>query len=96
MTITKTSHRASQVLQGARNIRCYSLSNNFSGEALAEKPVIWGEPKPGEHYRPLVEVSQVGFLRHELQSRSTKLSDSGNGHYTIHVHSNLWFSFQSS
>ena len=63
-------------------------------EFIAEKPVIWGELSPGDTHRPLIEVSQVGFLRHELTTKSTKLIDSGNGFYTIHVHSNLWYTFK--
>ncbi len=93
MTIRKNTDRASKILDQARNIRCYSLNNNFSGEPLAEHPVIWGEPRPGENFRPLVEVSPIGFLRHELSGFRTKLSDRGNGNYTIHVHSNLWYEF---
>lgn len=95
-TIRKTSDRASKLLDQARDIRCFSLSNSFNGTPLPEKPLIVGEPRPGEHHRPLVNVSPTGFLRHELnKEKSTKLVDSGNGHYTIHVHSNLWFTFLS-
>jgi hypothetical protein len=96
MTIRKTSDRASKVLDHAHNVRCYSLSNNFRGEPLADRPVIAGVPSPGEVHQLLVEVSPVGFLRHELTSNTTKLIDSGSGHFTIRVHSNLWYIFQSA
>lgn len=83
------------MLDGARNIRCYSLDNNFAGKPLPELPQILGEMNPGDTRRPLVQVSQIGYLRHELRTKTTKLIDSGNNHFTIRVHSNLWFSFQS-
>lgn len=93
MTIRRNTHRAQQVIDNARDIRCYSLSNGFSGAPLVDRPMIYGIPREGENFRPLVEVSQKGFLRHELENRSTTLSDRGNGRYTIHVHSNLWYEF---
>jgi len=96
MTIKKTSDRASKVLDHARNVRCYAPSNNFRGEPLADRPVILGVPSPGEIHQPLVEVSPIGFLRHELTNKATKLIDSGSGHFTIRVHSNLWYIFQSA
>jgi hypothetical protein len=95
MIINRTTKRAQDVLDNAHNVRCFSLDNYFNGEPLAEKPVIWGVALPGENHRPLVEVSPIGFLRHKLESKSTKLIDNGNGFYTIHVHGNLWYTFQS-
>jgi len=95
VTIRKTTDRASKVLDGARNIRCYSLDNGFTGKPLVERPIIWAEPRPDENFRQLVEVSQIGFLRHQLETSSTKLIDNGNGFYSIRVHSNLWFDFES-
>lgn len=95
MTIPKNSHRAQQVLDQARAIKCYSLSNNFIGQPLSDRPVIWGEPLPGESRRPLVEVSPIGFLRHELTGHGPKLKDEGAGHFSIYIHSNLWYEFES-
>jgi hypothetical protein len=95
MTIRKTTDHASKVIDGARNVRCFALSNNFSGEPLAEKPLILGEMNPGDTHRPLIAVAQQGFLRHELRTKTTKLTDSGHGRYTVHVHSNLWYTFES-
>ena len=93
MIIAKNTNRASQILQSARNIKCFSLRNGFCGEPLTDRPMIYGEPREGETHRPLVEVSQVGFLRHELRNSTTKLHENGSGVYTIRVHSNLWYEF---
>ena len=95
-TIPKNTKRARNLLLNARNIRCYSLSNNFAGNPLADNPTVWGEAKPGEHYRPMIQVTQAEFLRRELvRSHGAKLTETGNGHYTIHIHSNLWFDFEA-
>ena len=92
-TIAKTSKKAAQLISNARAIKVYSLSNCFTGQPLTEKPVVWADTADGK--RDLVEVSPSDFLRHELNSRSTKLHDNGNGTFSIDVHSNLWFEFES-
>jgi len=92
MTIAKNTNRAKQAITAAHDIRCYSLSNNFSGEPLTDKPVIWGGPiVDGHRYRDLLTVTQSEFLAHELQHG--KLSISNDGRYTLHIHSNLWYDF---
>ena len=92
-TVPKNSLKAKAAIKAATNIRCYSLSNHFSGEPLAAKPVIWGGPIINNQYRDLVEVTQAEFLHRELYQFRGKLSES-NGHYTLHVHSNLWYEFE--
>jgi hypothetical protein len=42
MTIRKGTNRAKAILANARNVRGYSLANNFSGTPLVDKPVVWG------------------------------------------------------
>lgn len=83
MTIAKNTNRAKKAIANATDIRCYSLSNNFSGKPLGEKPVATS----GE------VVSQSEFLSHELAGLRTKLTMGENGRYCIHVHSNLWYEF---
>lgn len=52
--------------------KCYSLSNNFDGEAVS-----------------------LDVIHRELESgHNTKLTDQENGTYTVHVHSNLWYTFK--
>lgn len=103
VTITKTTKNAKQAIANARNIRCYNLSNHFSGEPLADKPVLWGTAV-GDLSRSLIEVSQSDFLFSELRSRHAKLSCAEvlqgsdwklNGHYCLHVHANLWYEFEA-
>jgi len=99
MTIPKNTNKARAILACATDIRCYSLSNNFSGQPLADSPVVWG-PEKDEHGRSkhLVHATQPEFLAHELQgTSSTKLRrDSQSGRYVTDVHSNLWYEFQSA
>lgn len=35
MTIAKNTNRAKATIQNARDIRCFSLGNNFSGQLIA-------------------------------------------------------------
>ena len=93
MTITKTSKLAKLMLSKAHDIRCFSLSNNFSGQPLAEKPVVWGERGKFNESLPLIEVSQQDFLARELNSRHAKLTVGTCGKYHIRVHANLWYEF---
>jgi len=86
--INKTSKLARAILGKVKNVRVYSLSNNFSGEAMAEVPVRWRDNQ-------LVNCTQPEVLTENLHSiRSARLYNQGN-HYVIHVHSNLWYEFES-
>jgi hypothetical protein len=96
MTITKTSNRAKQAIANAKDIRCFSLSNNFSGQSLAADPVVWGGPVVENRFTELVHVTPSEFLAKELiEGRHAKLTVSESGRYTLHVHSNLWYEFAS-
>lgn len=96
MTIPKNSRRAKEVLAQARNIRVYSLSNCFHAQPITEKPCVWGGPLLNDRYTELIPVSQGEFLAHELNGmKSTRLSHDGNDSYSIHVHDNLWYEFES-
>ena len=95
MTITKTTKAAKQAIANAKNIRCYSLSNNFSGEPIQDKPVIWGGEIVNNQYRSLIEVTQSEFLERELNGRNAKLTKGESGKYNLRVHSNLWYSFEA-
>lgn len=96
MTIAKNTNKAKQAIANAKEIRCYSLENNFSGDLIADKPVIWGGEPINNQYRQLIEVSQSEFLTRELNSRHSKLTVGENGSYTLHVHSNLWYRFTAT
>ena len=93
MTVAKNTNHAKQAIAKAYDIRCFSLSNNFSGAPLAEKPVIWGGPVLQGRFTKLVEVTQSEFLARELEVElHAKLTTRG-GKYTLHIHSNLWYEF---
>jgi len=103
MTIPKTSNRAKSIIAAAEHIRVYSLSNCFKAEPLSENPVIWDDTSRDEQGRATrtKQVTQSEFLMHELFAmRSTKLcADSAayagqGGHFSIQVHSNLWYEFE--
>jgi hypothetical protein len=93
MTVPKNTNKAKQAIANARNIKCYSLSNSFSGQPLADSPVVWDGPVVNCQYRNLLHVSQSEFLARELAGHS-KLTES-NGHFTLHVHDNLWYEFDT-
>ncbi len=91
MTITKNTKKAKQLIENAHDVRCFSLSNNFSGTPLPKECHVWGGP-----HRDLLTVSQQDFLAHELYiSHSTKLRQMSDGRYIIYVHSNLWYEFNA-
>ncbi len=95
MTIAKNTLKARNVIKGAHDIRCYSLSNNFCGAPLVDSPAIWF-PTPGANGgKVLVYVSQHEFLAEELNSRNAKLTTSG-ALFIIRIHSNLWYEFKST
>jgi hypothetical protein len=96
MTIPKNTKKAKQAIANAHDIRCYSLSNNFSGEPLAENPGFYGGPVVDGRFTQWLRVSQSEFLAHELNEfRSAKLSENSNGSYSLHIHSNLWYEFST-
>jgi hypothetical protein len=95
-TISKTSKRAQKLIENAVAIKVYALSDNFSGRPITDRPVIWGGPVVDNRFTQLKSVTVTEFLRHELDSmKSTKLRDNGNGTFTLDVHSNLWYEFES-
>ena len=91
MTIRKNTNKAKQLIANARNIRCYSLSNNFTGQPLAERPRTWAPTANPA----IIEVSQSEFLARELSDPHVTLRQDLNGRYCIDVHSNLWYEFES-
>jgi hypothetical protein len=40
-------------------------------------------------------MAPADWMRKELRGRSAKLINTRDNHYTIRVHSNLWFEFES-
>jgi hypothetical protein len=94
MTVPKNTRKAKQAIASARNITCYSLANCFRGEPLTDSPVVWGGPIVNNQYRELLHVSQAEFLARELSGHG-KLTES-NGHFTLHVHDNLWYEFDAT
>ena len=71
-----------RILNTARDFRCYSLDNGFRGELM--------DGRAGNIMAP------ADWMRKELREFSfAHLHSNGNGHYTVHVHSNLWFEFDS-
>lgn len=92
-TIAKNTNKAKQAIQNATQVLCFSLSNNFSGQPLAIKPVAWRELGTDGRFHKMVEVTLPEFLTDELNLRHSKLTIGENGHYTLHIHSNLWYDF---
>jgi hypothetical protein len=90
VTIPKHTHQAKAAIASAKDVRCYSLSNNFSGEPLTEQPVVWGGEVVNNCYTKLIPVTRAEFLSRELRGRNVTLSEHG-GRYTLRVHSNLWY-----
>lgn len=90
MTIAKNTKKAAKVLAGAFDVRCYSLSNCFTGNPIAEQPVVWRNGS-------LVHVTVPEFLTCELFSGigNARLTTSG-ALFIVHVNSNLWYEFRSS
>ena len=94
MTVPKNTKRAKHVIENARNIKCFSLSNDFRGEPLADAPMVWGGEVVNNQYTKLIPVTQAEFLARELNGHNVKLIAGENGRYCIHVHSNLWYDFE--
>lgn len=87
MTIPKNTKRAAEVIANAKNIVCYSLSNNFQPIFMDHDCPVWREGK-------LVYLPPKQFLINELSGRHCKLSQYA-GNFTLHVHSNLWYEFSN-
>ena len=69
------------ILNASHKFTVYSLSNSFNGELMDGRESNILPP--------------ADWMRKELKEGfGTKLTANGNGHFTIHVHSNLWFEFQ--
>lgn len=92
-TVKRNSRRAAQILDAATNVRAYTLNNYFTGKSLTETPmdpVAW---KSGT-YR---ETTPPRFLAGLLQVfKFAKLRDNGNGEFSLHVHSNEWYEFETT
>lgn len=96
MTIAKNTNKATRIIRNAKDVRCYSLSNNFTGDPLAERPVMWAGEIVEGHYVRIVEVSQAQFLMRELRENThAKLVTNGDA-FLLSVHSNLWYEFLST
>ena len=95
MTIPKNTNKAKRIIETARNIMCYSLDSGFIAQPLTDKPVVWGGEIVNHQHTRMIEVSQSEYLARKLNSRHVKLTAGENGHYTLHVHSNLWYSFEA-
>jgi hypothetical protein len=96
VTVPKNTHRAKRAIKTAREVKCYSLENHFSGQPLTEKPVVWGGPIVDCRHTQLIEVSQAEYLTRELNGHNCKLVAGENGFYTLRVHSNLWYTFKAA
>lgn len=95
MTIAKNTNRAKQVIANAHDVRCFSLSNNFSG-TLLDRPCVWCGPVVNGRRTDLVRVSDGEFLLYQLNAfRGAKLSVNTDGKYHLTIHSNLWYEFST-
>lgn len=93
MKIAKNTKKAKAALTSAKNVRCYSKGNDFSGAPMAEHPLVYvGESYP----RQLVKVSQAEFMAEELSDRNAFLYQAIDGNYKIRIHTNLWYEFEAS
>ena len=81
-TIRKNATRKIKAIaEGIKTITVFSLDNYFRGESYTPE-TMYGIQKYGSTYN---------WIMHELNSFHAKLTDGGNGHYALHIHSNLWF-----
>lgn len=94
-TIPKNTKRAREVLAKARNVKCYTLSNCFTGTPLGPDPIdpeAWMKRKPGD---TVVDTTPQGYLAAKLRMfQFSKLIDEGRGKYHLRVTSNEWYEFE--
>lgn len=97
MTIRRGTKKAKEVISNAHNIMGYSLANNFAGNPLTDKPVVWGGPVLNGRFTELVPVTQQQWLQHELDTLPfARLTWDGDiKRYRLEVHSNLWYEFEA-
>lgn len=86
MTIAKNTKKAKQILANAHAVLCYSLEGHFEAKPLCDRPVVWDNGS-------IVEVTIPEFLTRELDFYHAKLTSGERGLHTLHVHSNLWYTF---
>lgn len=87
MTVNRSSKIAKRIVANAHNVMVYSLSNCFEAKPMVETPVYMGQDGQIEH------LTQSEALSRHLAGHGSKLLDNGNGTFTVHVHSNLWYEF---
>jgi len=78
-TIKRNSKECKHILSLVKDVTCYTLGNGFRGVVLRE-----GDPQ--------LTRSPQETLRRELADGAGLTEQ--NGGFTVHVHSNLWFSFR--
>lgn len=81
-TIRRRTKRFEQVLQEAKNVTCYSLSNGFVGSPMREDD-------------PDLIMPPRDWLRRELDRFDfARLLHGAGNRYILHVHGNLWYEFE--
>lgn len=86
-TIRRNSRELPQIFENAHNIKAYSLDNGFvarevTGECV--EPGNWNNKVTPQEY----------LAKKFAQFDSNKLYKTDKG-YTLHIHSNLWYEFES-
>ena len=87
-TIRRNSKELLGIFQRARNIKAYSLDNGFIGREVTGECI-----DPGNWDN---KVSPQEYLAKKFaQFNSNRLYSTAPGKYTLHIHSNLWYEFES-
>jgi hypothetical protein len=76
-----------QIAESTVEVAVFCLENYFKAELC----------NPESLYRVNKCDSLFEWIMKELQfSKRVRLTDAGNGYYTIHVHSNLWYTLKTN
>jgi len=87
-TVRRNSPRLEGIFQNAHDIKAYSLDNGFIAREVTGECV---DPSNWDN-----NISPQEYLAKKFaQFNSNKLYQKGNGRYTLHIHSNLWYEFDN-
>jgi len=90
MKIRRNSKDLPEIFAKAKNIKAFSLENYFQAKPLADDPIdpeAW--PKEVKHTTP------QDYLLKTFRKNQYAILTRNNGKFTLHIHSNLWYEFES-
>lgn len=89
MTIRRNSWKAKYILDSAKNVKCFTITNGFLGEPMCERPQFY---RNGEMH----STTPSGYLKAIYEMfRHAKLTCDAPNRFCLSVTSNEWYKFEA-